>query len=75
MLLQLSCVNRFILLQCKRKIIMEHKKSKESCHCCCNHGKEASHHGEGSEAKEQIIKIAVSAVLLVVAMVVEKFFH
>ena len=54
---------------------METKKSKVGCACCCNHNEEASHHDEGSEAKERIIKIGVAAVLLVGAMIVEKFCH
>ena len=54
---------------------METKKSKVGCACCCNHSEEASHHDEGSEAKERIIKIGVAAVLLVAAMIVEKFCH
>ena len=54
---------------------METKKSKVGCACCCNHSEEASHHDEGSEAKERIIKIGVAAVLLVGAMIVEKFCH
>lgn len=54
---------------------METKKSKVGCACCCNHSEAALHHDEGGEAKERVIKIGVATVLLVGAMVIEKFCH
>ena len=54
---------------------MEKNKTKVSCACGCKPHEEASHNHEEGEAKERIVKIVVAAVLLVVAMVVEKFCH
>ena len=56
---------------------MESMGSKRHCACGCghNHHDAASHCEEHSEAKERVVKILIAAILLVVAMVVEKFCH
>lgn len=41
--------------------------------CHCEHEHHHHHHEEGGELKEQIIKIAVATVLLVIAVLIEKF--
>lgn len=56
---------------------MESMGSKRHCACGCghNHHDAASHCEEHGEAKERVVKILVATVLLVGAMIVEKFCH